>query len=122
MKIGTIKQEEKMCRAAFAKWPSATWAWCCHHEIHCEPLTESSIKRIEFIVGSKSKSEQAIRLRNFRPCKNADAVKTARDAYEAAAKPARDAYAAAVKTASEPLRKMHDAEWGNTWNGKSIFG
>ena len=83
-------------------------------------------------------------MRNFRPCKNADAVKTARDAYEAAVKPASDAYAAAAKTArdaydaavkpasdaydaavkpaSEPLRKMHDAEWGNTWNGNSIFG
>ena len=101
IKIGTIEQELKKCHAAFAAHPNATWAWCCHHEIHYEPLTEPAENRIAFILSSKSKSEQAVRLLNFRPCKDVAAVKTARDAYVAAVKTAKDAYVAAVKPASD---------------------
>ena len=104
-KLGTIQHEEKACRAAFAAWPQATWAWCCHHVKHCEPLVEPAVNRIRFILSSKIESEQACRLRNFRPCKDAAAVKPAGDAYAAAVKPACAAFAAAVKTACD----AHDA-------------
>jgi hypothetical protein len=129
----TIEQELKKCRAAFAAHPSATWAWCCHHGIHYEALTEPAENRIAFILSSKSKSEQAVRLLNFRPCKDAYAVKTARDAYDVAVKTAGDAYDVAVKTASDAydvavktadktLQNLHRAEWpNNTWTGTSIF-
>jgi protein gp37 len=111
IKIGTIEQELKKCRAAFAAHPKATWAWCCHHEIHCEALTEPAENRIAFILSSKSKSEQAVRLLNFRPCKDAYAVKTSSDAYDVA-----------VKTADKTLQNLHRAEWpNNTWTGTSIF-
>jgi hypothetical protein len=99
--IGTIEQELKKCREAFAKFPDATWAWCLHHEKHCEPLTEPAENRITFILKNKSQSEQALRFRNFRPCKSAAAVKTARDAYDDAVKTAGDAYAPFVKTADD---------------------
>jgi hypothetical protein len=100
-KIGTIKQEEKACRKAFADYPNATMAWCCHHDVWLEPLSEPAKNRINFILNYKNKSEQALRLRNFRPVKNAAAVKPARDAYAAACKPAGDAYAAACNTARD---------------------
>jgi hypothetical protein len=104
IKIGTIEQELKKCRAAFAAHPKATWAWCCHHEIHCEALTEPAENRIAFILSSKDKSEQAVRLLNFRPCKDAYAVKPARDAYAVAVKTAGDAYDVAIK----PARDAYD--------------
>ena len=142
-KIGTIQEEVELCRTAFTTYPS-TWAWCCHHEIHCEPLTEPFENRIQYILLEKWENEQAIRFRNFRPCKDVAAtttardayaaavktasdaydaaVKPARDAYDAAVKPARDAYDAAVKPDSELLRVLHNKEWpDNTWNGNTIF-
>ena len=110
-KIGTIAEELEACRAAFEASPKATWAWCCHHQIHAEPLTEPAENRIAFILSSKSLSEQAQRLYNFRPVKD-----------DAAVKPASDAYNAAVKPASAHLRRLHKKEWpNNTWNGRSIF-
>ena len=30
---------EERCRARFADAPGATWAWHCHHDWLCEPLT-----------------------------------------------------------------------------------
>ena len=133
MKIGTIEQELAKCRAAFEAHPGATWAWCCHHEVHCEKLTEPYENRIRFILSDKSESERAVRLCNFRPVLDALAVQPARDAYAAAVQAARDAYAAAIQPASddydeavqaadEALQKLHRKEWPrNTWSGKSIF-
>ena len=122
-KIGTIEQEEKLCRDAWAKYPNATWAWCCHHGLHCEPLTEPAENRIAYIKSNKSKSEQARRFRNFRPVLDNLAVKPAREAYDIAVKTARKAYDIAVQTANKPLQKLHTMEWpDNTWNGTSVFG
>jgi preprotein translocase subunit Sss1 len=96
-----IKAAEKRCRAAFLKHPNATHAWCCHHEVLFEKLTEPATNRIAFILSSKSPSEQVARLNNFRPVLDMLKFKPARDAYDAAVKPARDAYAATVKPASD---------------------
>ena len=114
-KIGKIEQEEKKCRAAFARFPDAKWAWCCHHEVHCELLTEPFGNRIAYILGEKQHSQQAIRLRNFRPVKDADAVAPARKVYYDAVAPARKVYDDALDTALkvyddavDTARKVYD--------------
>jgi hypothetical protein len=91
-KIGTIAQEKKACRAAFLAYPDSKWVWCCHHEKHCEPLTDPAVNRIYFILLSKTSCEQAIRLHNFRPCKNAEAMAQAQKACDEAVDLAIKAY------------------------------
>ena len=55
------------CRRAFEESPQAKLAWCLHHEVHVEPLTESWQNRINYIAKSKPEAERALRFRNFRP-------------------------------------------------------
>ena len=64
---GTIKQELAACRKAFQENPEAKYAWCCHHSILIELLTEPYENRIKYILSDKPKKEQAVRFRNFRP-------------------------------------------------------
>ena len=130
--LGTIKEEEAECRAAFTEYNKAAWVWCCHHGILCENLTEPAENRIDYILSSKNKSEQALRLRNFRPCKNNEAVASAIKAYNEAVEPdikayneavepAIKAYDEAVASVRKALEQLHNSEWPNSWNGKSIF-
>ena len=65
--IQSIKKELAACRKAFQEAPNATCAWCCHHSILLEFLTEPYENRIQYILENKEKKEQAIRFRNFRP-------------------------------------------------------
>ena len=47
--LKSIAEELKDCQDAFAKYPDAKYAWCCHHEILFEKLTEPFQNRIEYI-------------------------------------------------------------------------
>jgi len=62
-----IEQAAAKCRAAWKAAPQATWAWCLHHAVRVEPLTEPFENRIVYILSYKPKSEQITRLNNFRP-------------------------------------------------------
>ena len=65
--IQSIKKELAACRKAFQENPEAKYAWCCHHSILIELLTEPYENRIKYILSDKPKKEQAVRFRNFRP-------------------------------------------------------
>lgn len=45
----------------------ATHAWCCHHEILLEKLTEPASVRLAYIRGYKPQHEIITRINNFRP-------------------------------------------------------
>src|SRR3989304_603689 len=81
------------CRAAWEAHPDATWAWCLHHGVRLEPLTEPYQARIACILEHKPKHEQVTRLNNFRPVlsklpaeiiKLGEACDKAREAYDKA--------------------------------------
>ena len=65
--LKSIPEELADCRRAFEESPASTWAWCLHHEVHVEPLTESWQNRINYIATGKPEAERALRFRNFRP-------------------------------------------------------
>ena len=67
IKLKSVEEELADCQKAWTDNPKATFAWCCHHANLIEPLTEPAEVRIQFILSDKSKNEQAVRLRNFRP-------------------------------------------------------
>ena len=144
-----IQKELTDCRAAFEANPTAKSAWCCHHEQLWELLTESYKNRIAYILDHKPEAEQAVRLRNFRPCSQHDVVLdidakywAERDAITAKCWAERDAITAkywaergAVYAKYWAERDALDAKyWAElmayykadvpqgTWNGKSIFG
>ena len=126
MKILSIQEELAACRKAWSDNPTATWAWCCHHETHIEPLTEPAEHRIAYILSNKPENERAIRLRNFRPVrvKLPDALVEAREACVKAREPYDKAWEACVKaraTYESELKALHDSDWENTWDGRSIF-
>ena len=72
----------RRCRAAWAKFPEAKWAWCCHHAILSEQLTEPASNRIEYILRDKAASEQVTRLNNFRPVQDESKIATLYADYE----------------------------------------
>ena len=147
MKILSIQEELAACRKAWSDNPTATWAWCCHHETHIEPLTEPAENRIAYILSNKPENERAIRLRNFRPVrvKLPDALVEAGEAYDKAWRAydkarearnkarearnkaleardkARESYVKALATYESELKALHDSDWENTWDGRSIF-
>lgn len=55
------------CQKAWADVPNAKFAWCCHHGIELERLTQPAQGRIYYIVRFKPSDEQEARLNNFRP-------------------------------------------------------
>ena len=140
-----IEKAADRCRAAFAEYPNATHAWCCHHEVFYEQLTEPAENRIQFILKNKNESEQVARLNNFRPVRDwagklapLDADYEAKCAslyadYEAKRAPlyadyeakcaTLDAdYKAKCATLMKPIKKLYKQEVPlGTWNGKSIF-
>ena len=126
-KIKTIKIELAACRAAFAAAPDARLAWCCHHEVLVEPLTESPEARIEYILNHKPTRERAVRLRNFRPVRIAlpkayiQAGEAYYQAWEAYGQ-AEQAYCQAREADLPELTRLHAKDWpDHTWNGRSIF-
>ena len=101
-----IKKALDECRAAFAANQDAKSAWCCHHEVLWELLTEPYEKRISYILSYKEESEQAIRFQNFRPCTSHDAI-TALDADYKAKRASLDAD---YKAKCAPLYADYDAK------------
>ena len=62
----TIKQAVADWHKAWDKSKSK-WAWCLHHDVEIEPVVLPPIKRLEYILAKKPKSEQVFRVDNFRP-------------------------------------------------------
>jgi hypothetical protein len=69
MKLKSIALEEKACRKAFKDSKVGDWVVHCHHSQEYEKLDEPASNRIDYILSSKPKNEQALRLRLFRPIK-----------------------------------------------------
>ena len=67
IELKSIEEEAEDCRAAFAGVGVGTPAVHLHHGIAVERLTEPPEARISHILASKDYSEQALRLRLFRP-------------------------------------------------------
>jgi len=67
MNSPAIEESLARCLAAFAQYPNAKYAWCCHHAVLVEALLEPPEARIDYILQYKAFSEQATRLDNFRP-------------------------------------------------------
>ena len=138
--ILSIEEELAACRKAFQENPKAKYAWCCHHSILLELLTEPCENRIQYILENKEKKEQAIRFRNFRPLR----IELPKEIIKAIAKyeKARAKYDKALAKYNEACAKCNEAcdklnkalatwtegnvmflsDWpDNTWNGKNIF-
>jgi hypothetical protein len=67
LKLNSIDKEAAACREAFKDFPVGGFTLHCHHEQLGEILTEPAENRIVYILSSKPKHEQALRLRLFRP-------------------------------------------------------
>ena len=118
-----IEKSAENCRKAFAKYPDAKWAWCCHHKVFYEELTEPAESRIANILTDKPESERVVRLNNFRPVRDEKTFKPLSDKFNADYKTLRDKFNADCKQLRKPILKVYkmDVPLG-TWNGKSIFG
>jgi hypothetical protein len=81
--LGTIEEEAAECRKAFEGVEVGAPVWCCHHERLSEVLDEPAENRITYILTSKDRSEQAIRLREFRPVKDRETFAPLYADYEA---------------------------------------
>ena len=135
----------KRCRAAFAKYPNAKWAWCCHHEVIAEQLSEPAETRIRYILENKPRSELVARFNNFRPVRDENKFKPARAEYERVESPAWAEYERVTSPARAEYERVTSQAWAEyervksqafkislrniykqdvpigTWNGKSIF-
>jgi Fe-S cluster biosynthesis and repair protein YggX len=112
--MNTEKQIEaaaKRCRAAFAKYPEAKFAWCCHHEEFCEPLTEPAENRIQFILKNKASSERVKRLNNFRPVRDYKKFQPALAEYEKVRQTTLAEYEKVCQTAWAEYEKVCQTAW-----------
>ena len=149
IKIKSVETELAACRKAWVEAPDAKLAWCCHHAVELETLTEPAENRIAYILSCKRKEEQAIRLHNFRPARInlPEAIEKARAEYykvraefDKACAEWNKACAELDKARAEwdkagaewnkvieyhksELSALHNQDWpDNTWNGENIFG
>ena len=142
IELKSIEEEAEDCRAAFAGVGVGTPAVHLHHGIAVERLTEPPEARISHILASKDYSEQALRLRLFRPVfrggipmnttyAEVDAVYARWDAAYAELKKAlhdneeqRLKYEQARAEALKALAKFHEdlcMTRGCPWDGETIF-
>ena len=122
MKQELIDRAAAECRAAFAAAPNAKWAWCCHHGILYEELTEPPENRIAFSLANKEIGELVTRLVNFRPVLNDAKLKPLNDDYYVKRKLLNDDFNAKLKPLQQPLINLYRQEVPNgTWNDTSIF-
>jgi hypothetical protein len=123
MELGTIHEEAALCRAAWVGRPIGTIAIHCHHEMEIEPLTETAENRITYILQIKPESEQALRLRLFRPSIIPAKLDAARAKW-GAARAKLDA-ARAKWDAARAERGLPHSAFCTTpdcpWDGKTIF-
>src|ERR1022692_4314407 len=106
-----ITKAAKLCRAAFAEYPKATHAWCCHHEKFFEELTEPAENRIQFILSNKSGSEQVTRFNNFRPVTNLAKFQPALAEYEKVRQQAWAEYEKVRQQALAEYEKVRQQAW-----------
>ena len=122
--LKSIEEEAIDCRVAWKGFDIGTFALHCHHETLAEPLREDAENRIAYILSSKPKFEQALRLRLFRPVSEKSLAKQQK-AYAEWEK----AYAEWNKVVAEWNKAyanlavlVHTAVCKNCpWNGKTIF-
>ena len=67
MQLKSIEEEAADCRKAFEGVPVGALTLHCHHGELGERLIEPAENRIAYILSDKPKTEQALRLRLFRP-------------------------------------------------------
>ena len=120
-----ISDAETRCRAAWAAAPEAQFAWCCHHKVELEALTEPAENRIAYILSDKPENEQVRRLDNFRPVLShipAELTKACAKWNKARAKWTK-AYAEWNKARAKWNKAdAHRADVPHhTWNGRDIF-
>ena len=129
--LKSIEEEAIDCRVAWKGFDIGTFALHCHHETLAEPLREDAENRIAYILSSKPKFEQALRLRLFRPVSEKSLAKQQK-AYAEWKKAVADrnkAYARWNKVVPEWDKAyaelavlVHTAVCKNfPWNGKTIF-
>ena len=127
IKIKSVETELAACRKAWVEAPDAKLAWCCHHAVELETLTEPAENRIAYILSCKRKEEQAIRLHNFRPARInlPEAIEKARaEYYKARAEwdKAGAEWNKVIEYHKSELSALHNQDWpDNTWNGENIF-
>ena len=129
LQLGSIADEAAACRKAFKGSKVGDYVQHCHHETLFEVLTEPAEERIAYILSSKSKREQALRLRLFRPVPKT-LQKTVKMLY-ADYKAKRDTLYADYKAKRAPLNADYEAKRdtlhtricvaGCPWDGKTIF-
>ena len=146
MNLQSIAKEAAACRAAWAAMPDATAGVHIHHEAPAEALTEPIERRIEYILSTKPKKEQALRLRLMRPI-----TASALAEYEKATASALAEYETAKASAWAEYEKATASAWAEyetaeasalaeykkakapahraicptpdcPWDGRSIFG
>src|SRR5258707_127396 len=93
LKLNSIAEEAAACRKAFKDFKVGGFVLHCHHEILGETLTEDAENRIAYILSSKPKHEQALRLCLFRPV------------------PDKKVKASAERQKASAERQKADAEW-----------
>ena len=67
MNLKSVGEEAADCRAAFEGVAVGSLVVHCHHEVLAELLSFPAERRINYILTSKNRNEQALRLRLFRP-------------------------------------------------------
>ena len=100
------------------------WGWHVHHNILCEPLTESMQMRRAYIRARKPANEIETRLRLLKGVRGAIPVMLidAYDAWLAARSAAWSAYQKAYEDAMPEINRLHLEECPDCpWNGKTIF-
>ncbi len=80
LKLKSIGEEAKACRAAFENIKIGALVWHCHHEKLAEFLTSPPEHRISFILSDKPEHERALRLRLFRPVRTKNLPKYLKEA------------------------------------------
>ena len=110
-----IIESLKLWYAAWATHPNATEAWCCHHKILWEKLTEPAEVRLQYILDNKPEHELVVRLNNFRPVTDSAKLYALKSDYRAK----RDSLDADHRAKLDSLYRT-DVPLG-TWNGSSIF-
>jgi hypothetical protein len=140
MRLRSPEVEAEACRKAFRNVKSGALVWHCHHEILVETLRYAdgdANRRIDYILSSKARAEQPLRLRLFRPVKMKKlpaallkSVQDARDAYEThmtdeycALLRARDRLDRASAKLIMAARRLHKSQClaDCPWNGRTIF-
>ena len=149
--LQSIEQEAADCRKAFANSKIGDPVWLCHHSQLFEVLTEPAEERISYILSYKPETEQALRLREFRPMLHPerytdywDKLKPLHTDYDAKCnalhtdhwdkrdalytdyRDKRDALYADYRTKRAPLdakmTALHKQEYPDTtWNGTDLF-